>query len=315
MGFDSLLGNSRLKQNLSAGLARGRVSHFYLISGPLGSGKKTLARLLAAAMVCRQENKPCLTCPACRKAMADTHPDIITVTDPEHKTVAVDIVRQVREEMFVRPNEADRKIYIFPQALREEGQNALLKVLEEPPSYGVFILLSENPEQLLQTIRSRATELSLLPLDDTTLQQALQKEFPDAQQMALVAATARSGGYLGQAKTLLQEGAAVAPQTQSFIKSFCAGDGVGLLATLAPMQKWKREQVLEVLQQWFSVLQNALIFQSGVAVISPMAKKVSAARSGQDIHRAIAALLKATTYIHANVSVAAICDFLAWELR
>ena len=315
MSFDSLLGNSRLKQNLSAGLARGRVSHFYLISGPLGSGKKTLARLLAAAMVCRQENTPCLTCPACRKAMADTHPDIITVTDPEHKTVAVDIVRQVREEMFVRPNEADRKIYIFPQALREEGQNALLKVLEEPPSYGVFILLSENPEQLLQTIRSRATELSLLPLDDTTLQQALQKEFPDAQQMALVAATARSGGYLGQAKTLLQEGAAVAPQTQSFIKSFCTGDGVGLLATLAPMQKWKREQVLEVLQQWFSVLQNALIFQSGIAVISPMAKKVSAARSGQDIHRAIAALQKATTYIHANVSVAAICDFLAWELR
>ncbi len=315
MGFDSLLGNSRLKQNLSAGLARGRVSHFYLISGPLGSGKKTLARLLAAAMVCRQENKPCLRCPACRKAMADTHPDIITVTDPEHKTVAVDIVRRVREEMFVRPNEADRKIYIFPQALREEGQNALLKVLEEPPAYGVFILLSENPEQLLQTIRSRATELNLLPLDDATLQQALQSEFPDAQQMSLIAATARSGGYLGQAKTLLQEGAAVAPQTQSFIKSFCTGDAVGLLSTLAPMQKWKREQVLEVLQQWFSVLQNALIFQSGIAVISPMAKKVSAARSGQDIHRAIAALQKATAYIHANVSVAAICDFLAWELR
>ena len=105
MGFDALLGNRRLKDNLRASVGRGHASHFYLISGPMGSGKKTLARLLAAALLCKGAEKPCLQCSACRKVMADTHPDFITVTDPEHKNIPVKMIRQVREEMFILPNE------------------------------------------------------------------------------------------------------------------------------------------------------------------------------------------------------------------
>ena len=66
MGFHSLLGNDRLKESLRMSVGRGRISHFYLISGPEGAGKKTLARLLAAAIVCKEQDKPCLSCPACR---------------------------------------------------------------------------------------------------------------------------------------------------------------------------------------------------------------------------------------------------------
>ena len=83
MGFESLLGNQRLKDNLTAGVGRGRVSHFYLISGPKGAGKHTLARLLAAAAVCEGSQKPCLGCSACRKVMEGVHPDFITIDDPE----------------------------------------------------------------------------------------------------------------------------------------------------------------------------------------------------------------------------------------
>ena len=145
MGFEGLLGNERLKENLRVSVGRGRAAHFYLISGPAGSGKKTLAKLLSAALQCRGEDKPCLRCSACRKVLNDTHPDCITVVDPDHKTVAVDIVRDARADMYVMPNEGQKKIYIFPQELRIEGQNALLKILEEPPEYGVFILLTDNP--------------------------------------------------------------------------------------------------------------------------------------------------------------------------
>ena len=144
MGFETLLGNSRLKENLTGAIRQGRISHFYLISGPLGSGKKTLARLLAAAMQCTAGEKPCGVCKDCRKALQNTHPDVIWVEDPEHKTVSVRIVRQMRESIFIRPNEGQRKIYIFPQELGPEGQNALLKVLEEPPAYGAFLLLTDN---------------------------------------------------------------------------------------------------------------------------------------------------------------------------
>ena len=130
MGFEALLGNQRLKDNLHNSVGRGHGSHFYLISGPAGSGKKTLARLLAAALLCKGEGKPCLQCSACRKVLGDTHPDFITVNDPEHKNIPVKMIRQVREEMFILPNEADRKIYMIAQDLGIEGQNALLKILE-----------------------------------------------------------------------------------------------------------------------------------------------------------------------------------------
>ena len=153
MGFEGLLGNARLKENLRHSVDSGRLSHFYLISGPRGSGKRTLARLLAAAAVCRGEKKPCLSCPACRKAMTDNHPDIISVVDPDRKAVPVKLVRQYRDDVYIKPNEAEKKVYIFPQELGTEGQNALLKILEEPPAYGLFLLLAENPQQILTTPR------------------------------------------------------------------------------------------------------------------------------------------------------------------
>ena len=94
MGFEALLGNERLKENLTGSLSRGRVSHFYLITGPEGSGKHTLAKLLAAAILCKREDKPCGICNPCRKVMDGNHPDLITVVDPEHKNVAVKIDRK-----------------------------------------------------------------------------------------------------------------------------------------------------------------------------------------------------------------------------
>ena len=177
MGFELLLGNERLRQNLASSLQKGHISHFYLISGPVGSGKHTLARLLAAAILCGNRGKPCLTCEPCRKVMANTHPDFITIDDPEKKTVPVDLIRQARNDIYIRPNEAEHKIYLFPRAqdMGIPSQNALLKVLEEPPSYGVFILLSDNPEKLLPTVRSRCTELNLLSLPEEILKQAEMK--------------------------------------------------------------------------------------------------------------------------------------------
>ena len=91
MGFEALLGNEQLKENLTGSLRRGHVSHFYLISGPAGSGKHTLAKLLAAAILCGKDNAPCTGCSTCRKVFEGNHPDFITVTDPEHKNIAVKI--------------------------------------------------------------------------------------------------------------------------------------------------------------------------------------------------------------------------------
>ena len=184
MGFDALLGNDRLKQNLTRSLAKGHVSHFYLISGPEGSGKHTLAKLLAAAILCQGEDKPCGRCTPCRKVMDGSHPDFITVDDPEKKTVTVDLIRQARADVYIQPNESEYKIYLFPRAqdMGLPGQNALLKILEEPPKYGVFLLLTDNPDKLLPTVRSRCTELNMQALPEDILRSHLRREFPQAQE-------------------------------------------------------------------------------------------------------------------------------------
>lgn len=315
MAFEQLLGNQRLKDNLLTMLRRGRTSHFYLISGPEGAGKKTLARHLAAALLCQSPEKPCMQCTACRKAMADTHPDLITVTDPEHKNVAVKIVRQVRDEMFIRPNEAEKKIYIFPQELGLEGQNALLKILEEPPSYGVFMLLTANPEKLLPTVRSRCTELRLQALPQDILRHTLLQDFPEASGEDITAAIDRSGGYLGQARAILEEGSAITPQTTDFVQSLIKKDPLALLQVLVPMERWKRDQFLPVLEQWTGILQQALVYRSGLKVPMELSRQLGEARSSEDILGYIRCLQKSMEYIQGNVSVAAICGYLEWALR
>ncbi len=314
MGFDDLLGNEQLKKNLYMSIKNGKASHFYLISGPAGSGKRTLARLLSAAILCQREQKPCLSCNACRKVLGQAHPDCITVTDPDHKTVAVKIVRDARADMYIRPNEGAKKIYIFPQELGVEGQNALLKILEEPPPYGVFILLSDNPEKLLPTVRSRCTELRLLPLEENLLKQTLRQAFPDADTESLDAAYLRSGGYLGQAKQLLDNGA-VSPQTESFAQSFARRDHLGLLQVLCSMEKWKRDQAIGEWQAWLQLLQTALIAQTGSQPAPGHAKLLQASRSPGELMRAIEVLQEITQFAQGNVSVAAICGHLQWALR
>lgn len=315
MGFETLLGNLRLKNNLTASLRQGKNAHFYLISGPAGSGKRTLASLLAAAMMCQGQDKPCCRCESCRKVLSNVHPDVITVSDPEHKTVPVRIIRQMRDDVFIRPNEGSHKVYIFPQEMGIEGQNALLKVLEEPPKYGVFLLLAENAEKILPTVRSRCVELAMQPLDQTLIKQVLQQEFPQADSSSIDAAAVRSGGFLGQARNLLDSDAAEAPQTGDFVNALCARDALLLTRALVPLEKWKRDQLLPLLQQWAEILEGALAIRAGGAAVNPHCARLAASRSGQELNDGLQKIQKCMEYAQSNVSPAAISGYLQWALR
>jgi DNA polymerase-3 subunit delta' len=247
--------------------------------------------------------------------MTNNHPDIITVTDPDHKAVAVKIVREYREDVYIKPNEADKKVYIFPQELGTEGQNALLKILEEPPSYGVFLLLTDNPERLLPTVRSRCTELALQSVPEMILRRDLQQRFPDVSPDTLSAVISRSGGYLGQALKLLEGTDELPMQTVDFARAFAGRDVMGLVRVLVPMEKWKRDQLIPVLQQWLSILEESLACRAGGRAVSELARTISASRSSADLLSAIRQLQKCTEYAQGNISPAAICGYLQWALR
>ena len=106
MGFEMLLGNDRLKENLTAAIAKDRMSHFYLISGPEGSGKHTLARLLAAAALCRDGRKPCLQCSSCRKVLEEAHDAAVLAFD----AAAIDQSGDNRNALLARRNELKKAI-------------------------------------------------------------------------------------------------------------------------------------------------------------------------------------------------------------
>ncbi|MGN1307934.1 MAG: ATP-binding protein [Faecousia sp.] len=317
MEFGALLGNDALKQRLSAALAKGQLSHCYLISGPEGAGKRTLAKLLAAAMQCTERKKPCCRCPQCRKALDGMHPDIITVDDPEKKGIPVKLVRETCADLYVRPNEGAKKIYVFPRAqdLNPQGQNTLLKCIEEPPAYGVFFLLTDNASRLLPTIRSRCVELRMAPLSEAQLLSELQTRLPGADLQTLRAAALRSGGYLGQALTLAQENASLLPQTEAFAAAYAKGSSGGLLRVLAPMEKLKREQLRPILLQWYALLTSALTAQNGQPPLRKEASEIAASRSAADLLRAVDALEQAQKLLDANVGTAHICGALFVKLN
>jgi len=286
MRFGDFLGNESLKERLGASFDAGKASHCYLISGPAGSGRHTLARLMTAALECEGGGEmPCGTCRACRKVMAGTHPDVVLVDDPEKKQVPVECIRQARADAFIRPNEGRHKIFLIPRAqdMNASAQNALLKILEEPPSYGVFLLLAENPCALLPTVRSRCAELRLSPLSQDALLAALLARFPGRTEEERRAAAVRSGGFLGQAVAWLDHSEELLPQTETFAKTYAARDALGLLTLLCSMERWKRAQAADALGQWQRLIADALQAREGLPASGPLCRAIAERRTPAEL--------------------------------
>ena len=183
--FKDVVGHKDILKYISSAVENNRVSHAYILNGERGSGKKMLANLFAMTLLCETgDNEPCGKCHSCKQAESGNHPDIIRVTHEKPNSISVDDIRtKVNNTVDIKPYQGPYKVYIIPQAdmMTPQAQNAILKTIEEPPSYAVFLLLTENAETLLPTINSRCVMLKLRNIKDTLIKKYLMEnlEIPD----------------------------------------------------------------------------------------------------------------------------------------
>ncbi len=184
MKFSEIRGQNKIKEHLQNSIAQGKISHAYIFNGQKGSGKKMLAEALAATLLCEKHGRDaCGVCHSCKQALSHNNPDICYVTH-EKAGISVDDVRQqINATISVKPYAAEYKVYIVDEAekMNPSAQNALLKTIEEPPSYAVILLLTSNEEILLPTIHSRCISLNMEPVSDEIIMKELMKtqQIPD----------------------------------------------------------------------------------------------------------------------------------------
>lgn len=176
MTFDQILGHDRQKEILRRALVNGRVAHAYLFSGPDGIGKRLMALALARAIVCL-EQRGCGHCQACRKIDHQNHPDLHTL-EPDGNSIKIEQIRALQRDLNLKPLEAIRKICLIEQAetMTIGAANALLKTLEEPRGDTLLILLTAQPNLLLETIRSRCQPLPFTRHPNSRIQAELEKQ-------------------------------------------------------------------------------------------------------------------------------------------
>lgn len=288
--FPDFVGNENALRQLSVDIAAGRFPHALLLEGPTGSGKKTLARMVAAAAVCSDRaNAPCGQCENCRKAKEGIHPDIEEIkSEGGSHSFHIDRIRELRENAYIMPNEAAVRVMILCDAhtMTPQAQNALLKILEEPPKHLVFILTCENRAQMLSTIRSRTQSVPLSGVEWEEARPFLQKRLPNMDEPTLSRAFAISGGVLGKvlsdlSDNTLQKVLETAPRIASALLSANEWE---LMAATAPLEKDKAA-VTGVLNALQLIFRDALTLHYGgtttLSTAPDIAARLAKALSGQ----------------------------------
>ncbi len=178
--FTEIAGNNVLKQQLGARVRANTLSHAFIVEGPRGSGKHTLALHVAAALACQKRadesaTLPCLDCPSCKKILSGNSPDVITIGREDKATLGVEAIRRLKGDVIVAPNDTDVKVYLIEDAhlMTVQAQNAFLLTLEEPPKYVLFFLLCESAAPLLETIRSRTQTIHTEPISTVVMDEYL----------------------------------------------------------------------------------------------------------------------------------------------
>lgn len=311
--FKDIIGQNEIKNHFLTAIETGKISHAYILNGEKGSGRKMLADAFSRALLCegKLSFEACGICKSCLQAESDNHPDIHRLTH-EKMSISVDDIReQINNDIAIKPYSGDYKIYIIPDAAKmtEQAQNALLKTMEEPPSYAVILLITDNISHLLPTIQSRCVTLNTKPVNKEQIADYLAKSLSMEIEQARIAAGFCQGN-MGQAIRFAtsEDFQQMKTDVLNLLKNIDTIDLPEIVGIIREFSKNKGfiNDYLDLILLWYrDVLMfkitkdtNLLLYQNEYTSISRQAS----IRSYEDMEKIIEAITKAKIRLDANVN-------------
>ena len=325
-GFRDIIGHNQIVEHLKNAIRMEKVSHAYILNGENNAGKMMLAEAFAMALQCEaQGDEPCMECRSCRQAKEHNQPDIIYVSHDKPNVISVDDIRhQLNNDIVIKPYSSKYKIYIVDEAekMNVQAQNALLKTIEEPPAYGIILLLTTNADGFLPTILSRCITLNLKSVKEDLIKEHLMLKYQIPDYQADVCA-AFAQGNVGKAIQLASsdEFNELKSTAISMVKKLEDMDIYELNGQIKQINEYKNkiEEYFDLLTLWFrDVLYmkatnnvNNLIFKDEVYDI----KKQAAKRTYLGIENIFKALEQSRMRLNANVNFDLVIELLLLTIK
>jgi DNA polymerase-3 subunit delta' len=326
--FMDIVGHQDIIEYIGKAVTHHQVSHAYILNGEKGSGKKMLAKLFAMSLQCsepKENGEPCGTCKSCHQAMHRNHPDIIYVEHEKANSIGIEEIRQqINQDIAVKPYASNYKVYIVDEAdkMTVQAQNALLKTMEEPPEYAVLLLLTENAESLLPTIRSRCVMLKLRHIKDQLVKKYLIENLSYDEEKADIC-VAFAQGNIGKAVRLASSESfqEMKDDVVSLMKQISRMDLSQLLEYLNRCKDYKLciDDYMDLIAVWYRDVLiykatkniDRVIFSNELSAIKERANT----SSYEGIETVLEALEKVKTRLKANVNYELVMELLLLTIQ
>ncbi|MBR3503650.1 MAG: DNA polymerase III subunit delta' [Clostridia bacterium] len=310
MAFSEIVGS--VSHHLREEMLSSRVVHAYLLTGPAGTGKRTLADICARALFCQSAGeRPCDACPACRQLLSGNHPDFIRLR-PE-KSIGVNDVRAVIERLSVKPYEADRHVVVVEQAdkMTPQAQNALLKTLETPPGPDVFFLIAGQMTAMLPTIVSRCRMVRFHYLEPDEAETALKAHGLPEDRARLLARL--SQGSVGRALAMNESDAWWALREKVIASLAALHEKQDVAVAALPLAE-KREQASDILDILELCARDLMVIQDagGGVVQTDIEEKLAQLRFTGS--RALRGVMEARRMLASNVAWQSALEMLFFNM-
>ena len=321
--FRKLLENENNIEYFSEAAKRGKLSHAYIISGAEGSGKSVLVENISAGLLCSSGGVLlCGKCNSCKKVLSNNHPDLIRVTHEKPNLISIGEIReQVLDTVSIMPFYGPHKIYIIEDAhlMNLNGQNALLKTLEEPPSYAIIFLITPVIDGLLETIRSRCITIEMDVVPDETVKNFLLEHYKITEEKAAkLAAFAR--GNIGLAESLIngKNAELISEKLPALLSKLTSLDAFEIRTAAKEFGDSDTDAILNNMLLWFRdvlVMKAAGDFHLYFADSADAIKKQANAASYEALNNIIESIDETRKQIYFNVKDAAAFDVLLLKIR